>query len=140
LGRSALHRQRIDRRGALDTRNGSQAPKDLIVEAALLPLRRISRFWNHDRHRKHVARLESGIDGMKLPEAADEQTSAHEKHERERDFRDDETAPEQTLASLRSASPETPLERLVDVALRPPPRRCDAAKKTRGDSTAASAR
>jgi hypothetical protein len=71
---------------------------------------------------------------MELPEAPDEQSGANEEHERERDFGDDETAPDETFAGFRSATAKPAFERFVDVGFGQAPRGCDACEKTRDDA------
>ena len=77
-----------------DARKCPQPRERRVCKRARLRIVVVSRARQADRRRQHAVGVEAGIDGKNLPEARKQQARANEQHERERDLRDDERAPE----------------------------------------------
>ena len=86
-----------------DTRQRRHAPRQLAIERDHTPGVRIPRARQIDRHRQDVVDAIPGIDRHQLGEAPRDQTRAHEQHEGNGHFGDDERAA-RALTSARGVA------------------------------------
>ena len=115
---AAFERQAAGGRGGFDTGNGVDAFAAIASE--LRDSRGLLKAIAGERHLhgEHVVRVEAGIDVAQRNEGADEQRSADEQHQRERDFADDEQGARLALAESGAGAVAAFLQRGVEVGTR----------------------
>src|SRR4030095_10630842 len=90
-------RDEIRRARRSQRRQRLHAPYDVLATSELPVRLVVDRAGHVEAHRHQGLRIEADIERAQVPERPDEQERADQRHERERDLRDDERAAEERL-------------------------------------------
>ena len=87
---ATVERERVDCASFFHAGQGFYALQNVVEEIYFSAGSRESAMRDGDAHCEHIAGVEAGAHFAKLPECTNHQASADEKHERQRDFADDQ--------------------------------------------------
>src|ERR1700751_5558550 len=116
LVRTALEGQIIDRSCGVDSGKMLDALEDLIEELRLLCCVGELSVVDHEGEGEDVVLVESRIDGLEIPEAAQHESGADEKNKREGNFDDDQAGTGFAGAAFGVGMAQALFEGFVDVS------------------------